>query len=467
MSRALHVPSSWIVALLGLLCGGGTPSAGGAEATLPVWSSPQEDQGTNILEKPLKMSMRLIPDEEVVTVLIEGWNTEGLLGSRGLVGWEHIQYESLDRVFRKVMDRSSSDDWILLGELQLAHPNPRAASRSKQSFAAALALTPGAGEQIKAAQERGQRRRAALLADVLRTQEQSNQARRIPGASGWWALPWPQATPRMRSESIARQRAEAEELLDENGLESFVLIDSDTFLMCTDLMPLEAATVVEDLESMFDDLGAPLELPTGGELFPTKMVLIVCATVEHYQTLETALFGSSSRSNALANCHAYGPRVSVLIHHDSNEQTFLARLARQVMIAALHLHGSPAPLPRWLSEGLADHVAAEIASDSMLDVQLRTRGLSYIRGGGDPLSILEQVDVPPEAQARWTDLEAPDRGVSRLVCSLMIEQNPSGFARWIRSVKSGAPWRKELEDRYGASLEQIAHITREWHRLND
>ena len=467
MSRAVPAPSSWIVALLGLLCGGWTSSAGGGEVTWPAWSSPQEARGTNILEKPLKMSIRMISDAEVVTFLIEAWNAEGLLGANGLVHWEHIQYESLDRVFRKVMDRSSSTDWILLGELQLAHPDPRGAPQSKQSFAAALTLTPGAGEHVEMARERGELRRAALLADRERLREQRNQARGTPGASGWWPLPWPPMTPQARSQSIARQRAEAEALVSQNGLESFVLVESETFLVSTDLKPLEAATLVEDLESMIVHLGAPLELPAEARLFPAKMVLIVCATVEHYRTLELAVCGSASSSSDRANCHAFGPRVTVLIHHDSNERTFLARLARQVLIAALHLHGSPAPLPRWLAEGLADHVAAEIAPESTLDVQLRARGLAYIRAGGDPLSILEQIEDPTTDQLRWSDLEAPDRGVARLVCSLLIEQNPRGFARWIRAVKSGAPWRDALEAEYGATLERVAYITRAWHRLND
>ena len=463
MSRALYAPSSWILALWGLLYGGWTPSAEGGEGTPRVCAILQEAGGANILEKPLKSSIRLRVGAEVVTVVIEGWNAEGLLESQGVLAWEHIQYDSLERVFRKVMDRDSSHDWILLGELQLAHPNSRGGLRSTHSFEAALALAPSAAAEVAAARERGQRRRAAFLAGVLRSQEEANQARRIPGRSGWWPLPWPAETPQTRSQSIARQKADTAHLLRQSGLDTFVLAESKTFLVFTDLAPLEAATLLEDLESMLARLSVPLGSPAAGALFPAKLVLIVCARSEDCATLETALFGNSSRAGSSAHCLAHGPRVTVLIHHDSGEQLFLARLARQLLIAALHLHGSPAPLPRWLSEGFADHLAAEVAPDSMLEVKLRTRGLEFIRAGGDPLSILEQTDDA----ARWTDLARADRGVSRLVCSLLIEQNPVGFARWIRSVKSGAPWHEALEVEYGATLEQVAHITREWHRLND
>jgi hypothetical protein len=458
--RFRHFPA--ILAPLALFLG--VHAVAGAYPTFSWLRGHPQDGITDILlEKPLKSSLRLISGGESVMVSIDYWNAEGLHGAHGVITWEQIQYDSQARVFHKLMDRTESDHWILLGELQLAHPEGRGNTDSTRSFEHALKLDSSASGRIQSARSRAAavlKQRDAAAAQALL---EVNQSTRSPGRPGWLATPW---KPLSFEESRAlrrEQQAMVEDCLSRSGLDSFHLLDADWLLIFSDLPALELAEVLEDLEKVRRLALSPFKQGPGEASFHGTLILILCDQADDFVRIEETCFGVSIDSNIDAACHASGSRILINLHHDGDHPQVLARLLSQVFVAAQHHHVSPAPLPRWAFEGLREYVTTRLQGDSPLDRTLRPIGHRFIRNGGDLQALLKrpfQAEEDPETALTY-------RAVAYLICSLMSEENPEGLSDWIRAVKSGESWEDSLQKRYGVDFDQIVHVTREWYLLND
>ncbi|MEE2681686.1 MAG: hypothetical protein VX641_04865 [Planctomycetota bacterium] len=462
MSNPLH---RRLVAILGLLgLSWGFPVTACMQAMVNAPGVENEDGIVDIrLERPLKSSLRLLATGELVTVSIDHWNAAGLHGSHGSIAWDRIQYESVKRVFPKLMDRNEPEHWILLGTLQLSHPQSSARSEGERSFEEALKRDSSLARRITAARLEASRvveRRDAAMKEALR---EVNEATRAPGGADWLPIPWESLS---FSESRARfrtHRTTVLECLRESGLESFFEHDAGWLMIFTDLPALELAEVLEDLERLRVLAASPFRLEPDQAPFRGKMILILCDRREDFERLEQRCFDSPVGPTIDATCHATGPSILINLHHAGVHSTVLAQLLGQLSIAAQHHHVSPAPLPRWAFEGVRDHVISRLEDRSALDRSLRLRGNQFIRGGGDLGSILARSLLDAEDP----EVDPHFRALAYLTCSLMIRENPEAFAEWIRAVKSGADWRVALTDCYGADWEQILHVTREWHLLND
>lgn len=451
-----------ILALLGLSWG--ILASTQVEATSSrVGEHLQDGISDFVLERPLKTSVRLLSSDEVFTVSIDHWNAQGLHGSRGTIAWEQIQYESLKRVFHKLMDRNDPEQWILLGTLQLSHPQGPFETEAERSFQEAMKRSPSSASRIRSARLRAadvveQRRIAAE-----RAVRAVNQATRPPGGPGWLPIPWESLSFSESRERFRTHEATVRDCLRRAGLDAFHDHDAGWLMVFTDLPPLALAEVLEDLELVRDRALSPFRFEPEEAPFQEKLILVICDRRADFERIEERCFAAPVGPEVEAICHASGASILINVHHGGAHPTVLTRLLSQLFIAAQHHHVSPAPLPRWAFEGLRDQVTAGLGDPSPLDRRLRPLGHRYIRDGGD-LSVL----------LNRTGSDEPDplvdptfRAVAYLTCSLMMRENPEGFANWIRAVKSGESWRDALSSHYGVDFDQILHVTREWYLLND
>ena len=462
MQRSQPSRIATILALLGLLWGV-HPTAEAGTASRGLEHESQEEIGDILLEKPLKASLRMRSSDEVVTVSIDHWDAEGLHGAHGVIAWEQIQYESQQRVFHKLMDRTAPNHWILLGELQLAHSEGLGKPEAARSFELALKLDPSAAERIESARKRAVaqiQERAAAAAQALR---ERNQAVRAPGGPGWQSAPWKPLSFEQARAQLRVQRSMVEDCLLQNGLDAFHVHDAGWLLIFTDLPALELAEVLEDLDTVRRLALSPFAKQSKEASFRGKVILILCDEADDSARIEESCFDSSVGSEADASCHAMGPSIFINLHHDGDHPRVLARLLGQLFVAAQHHHVSPAPLPRWAFEGLRDHVITRLEENAPLDQMLRPLAHQYIRDGGDLHMLLNRASVDEAGP----EVERVFRAVAYLTCSLMMRENPEGFSNWIHAVKSGASWKDALTQWYGVDFDQILHVTREWYLLND
>ncbi len=421
-------------------------------------ASAQEGEGP--LE--IRIAIRLIDDGRVTQVVVNKWDRIGIHGDFGTHPWGTLEYFSLKRTFQKLMDRSSGAAWMMLGELQLERDDPRGDKDSEASFTQALRRDPSLEHEIQAARQRG------LEADRLREEAAriaaaENLRERLPDGVKRTARPWPVLDDADQAEAVAEMKRDSHALLDAAGFENARPVETEYFLVYSALSPRETASLVRQLDDMYQTVTELLGIPDGLNLFWGKASIFICSTSDQFRLIEAQAFKNMVAPGVIGLCHQRGPRVFVNTFRAEDDLQFASTLVHETVHGIMHRFISPSRLPTWADEGFAEYVAGRSFRGSPVDSNRRPQGLHFIRNGGDLSSIIEM----SYEDGSWPGDHAVGYAVGYLLCTTMIEENSQGFADWVRAVKAGKDWRQALEDQYGASVDRLVEYVRRRHLTND
>lgn len=410
----------------------------------------------------IRIAIRLLDDGGVSQVLVEKWDSVGIHGSFGTHDWNALEYLSLKRTFQKFMDRASGADWLALGELQLQRDDPRGDKDSEASFVQALRRDPSLEAAIDAARSR------ALEVDRLREEAARIEAARklregLPDGVTATARPWPILDDAQQAEAVAVMRKESQALLEEAGFENAQPVETRYFLVYSALAPRQTASLVRQLDAMYGKVAELLGIPNGLNLFWGKASIFICRTSDEFRLIEAQAFKNMVAPGVIGLCHQRGPKVFVNTFRAEDDLQFASTLVHETVHGIMHRFISPVRLPTWADEGFAEYVAGRSFQGSPVDSNRRPQGLHYIRNNGDVSAVVEM----SYEDGSWPGEQAVGYAVGYLLCTMMITENPSGFADWVRAVKAGKDWKQALEDEYGVSAERLVAFVQRWHLTND
>jgi hypothetical protein len=428
--------------------------------------SPPEDPPSRVVEPAVKIAFRLEGAPGMVRGTIELWDANGLQGSFGAHSWDELDLSSLRRVFQRLMDRRNAVDWVLFGELQLRRDDKAALRSAETAFLRAGNLGSDTENIVEAARARvKEHKRARAEADRQRATEQLREG--LPEGVTWTAAPWPHLTDLEQAAAVATMREETEQLLERAGFPDARPIETEYFLIYSDLPDAETRELVRYLDRMYLDVAELLGLPgTAGKplnLFWGKASIIICADQDQFRLIEAQAFNQMTPKGVLGLCHCMGPRVFVNTFLDPDDLKFSSVLVHETVHGIMHRFITPARLPTWAFEGFAEVVANATVRNSPVDKSRRTQGLHYIRNAGR----IDEVMAMNYEDGTWPGENAVGYAVGYLLCDLMLDQNPQGFADWIKAVKAGKNWREAMAAHYGASAEKVAAYAANWYRTND
>ena len=215
------------------------------------------------LPEPLKVRFQLA-DGVRISGEMTAWDADGFDGSFGRRKWSELSTDDLWKVYQRVMDQQSAEQWVDLGGvlLNLGHRERKAAELAERAFARALRLDEAASTRIDQVREQ------ARLAERQRrqNQQQAEQARlktTSPEADPWPADPWPVLSDAEHNAAVLAMRADAQERMQRIGV-ALVPVESEHFLIFTDLPRTEAAHWAVKLEKACEAFGlvmAPAQPP--------------------------------------------------------------------------------------------------------------------------------------------------------------------------------------------------------------
>lgn len=432
-----------------------------------LWAqSPPDDPSTRAVEPPVKIAFRLEGGSTMVRGTIDSWGKNGLQGSFGAHSWDELDLSSLRRVFQRLMDRRDAVDWVLFGELQLRRDDEAADRSAETAFLRAGNLGSGTEGLIEAARARvKEHERARAEADRQRATEQLREG--LPEGVTWTAAPWPHLTDLEQAAAVATMEEQTEALLKRAGFPDATPVETEYFLVYSDLPDAETRGLVRYLDRMYLDVAQLLGLPgTSGKtlnLFWGKASIIICADEDQFRLIEAQAFNQMTPRGVLGLCHCMGPRVFVNTFRDPDDQKFSSVLVHETVHGIMHRFITPARLPTWANEGFAEIVANATVRNSTVDQTRRPQGLDYIRNAGR----IDQVMAMNYEDGTWPGENAVGYAVGYLLCDLMLDRNRQGFADWIKAVKAGKDWREAMAAHYGASAEKVADYAADWYRTND
>lgn len=431
-----------------------------------LWAQEPDPGPKRPVDPPVKIAFRLEGERSMVRGTIDSWDRNAVFGSFGSHAWDELDLSSLRRIYQRLMDRRSAEDWILLGELQLRREDEAADRNAETAFQRAAKLSEGTDSLIEAARERVRElERLRAEADRLRAAEQLREG--LPEGVAWTAAPWPPLTDAEQAEAIETMRSASEALLERAGFPDARPVESEYFLVYSDLAPAETRQLVRYLDSMYVDLAKLLGLPeTDGRplnLFWGKAAIFICADNDQFRLIEAQAFNQMTPPGVLGLCHCIGPRVFVNTYRDPDDLQFASVLVHETVHGIMHRFITPARLPTWANEGFAEVMAHATVRNSPVDGNRRPQALRYIREGRSIGRIMDMSYL----DGTWPGENAVGYAVGYVLCDLMLERNADGFADWVRAVKAGKDWRQAMIDHYGASAERLADYAAGWFRNND
>lgn len=225
--------------------------------------------------------------------------------------------------------------------------------------------------------------------------------------------------------------------------------ETDHFIIATDMTERDLMRWSQTLEEMYATMLDTLELPEGKNLFAGKAMVFLFGSREAFLKFEQVGMGvNANRAGGL--CHYRGENVILSFYRWGSDADFQSVLVHESVHGVLYRYRTPASLPTWANEGLADYIAGRLTPDSNEPRQHWTHVRAAIAGGLDPKEIMEQ----SYANGRWyTDDSYP---TSHMLVRFLIKYKPREFKQWIDLIKAGKPWEDAMGEAFGIDADMLA-----------
>lgn len=423
------------------------------------------------LKEPLKVRFQLT-DGVRVSGEMTTWDKDGFDGSFGRRLWTQIKADDVWTLHQRVMDQRSIDQWVNLGRvlLLMVHTEKKADELAENAFRRAMKLDASAATAIQQARDE-----AALAERKRRDSEKAASAAKLttisPEGDPWPADPWPVLSEAEQKNAVLSMRADAERILEQAGM-GLVPVETEHFLLYTDLPRTDAAKWIMQLEKTFEALQRLFQIPDSngqkGDFRSFrgcwgKVVVLVFGEQDRFRLVEAESFKHLVPQAAVGVCHPQGPKTFINMHHQVDDAMFEWSLIRETVHAYMHRYRTPRRLPAWANEGLGEFVAALMVDDPALVKQRRKNGLEFIRGGGNINAVLDLT----YAEQTWPGPQGIGFPVGALLTELMLQEKPKRYIEWVNAVKDGKDWQEALQKEFGTPRAALVETFIQYFKVND
>jgi len=335
--------------------------------------------------------------------------------------WDSIPAANVDRYWRYLEEPDGDPAKLFeLGALLARHPQGK--TLSEKAFASALELDAGLADKIEAARSDADASpRHVGQADPARWGPQSDQAMQ-------------DATNQIIDFC---KRAQESLQLELN------LYQSDRFIILTDADEDEVRSVTQKLVEGYRASAELLGEDPDANAFMGKCLVVLLKKRVDYMRFQQQMHDTDARGTG-GLCHGFGDgQTHVALYSRGNPRQTSHIAVHELVHAFLHRYQAPHPLPDWVDEGLAEHLAHQIEPAPGSNPMLKTRLLLEGKKG------LGEGFYDGEKLASW------QYDTAGALTGFLIERSRLAYPKMIRSLKQGDDTRKALETVYRMSPELL------------
>ncbi|MGB0769084.1 MAG: hypothetical protein ACPGYV_15430, partial [Phycisphaeraceae bacterium] len=214
------------------------------------------------------------------------------------------------------------------------------------------------------------------------------------------------------------------------------LYESERFVLLTDIEAEGVAALAPKLAKAYRAIAETLGDDPDGNIFLGKCLVVLFDQRVDYIRFQQQMHDTDARGTG-GLCHGFGDgHVRVAAYQRANPRQTNHILAHELVHAYLHRYHAPTPLPDWVDEGLAEHLAHAIEPPPGQNLYLKTRLLLEDKQGlGDGF-------FDGKRLASW------QYDVAGALTGYLIERSDRVYPKWIRSIKTGTPAEQALEAHY-------------------
>lgn len=397
-----------------------------------------------VVDPPLESS---IPMRAGVYLKIHiiGYDEEGVMVVRGKdsrhkVRWNEIQTRGIFALHERFLRKGTGEQWLQAGRILLTLPD--GATYADRAFARAVRIDPSLKPDVDAARNGG-------TADPVSTTRSpatpSPVAATAPSSRPTTTSSWGKQTDEEMAARVKTLKLEGARLqrLTTARLE---LYETQYFLFYSNLPRSEAQKWSGVLDRMYTRLVEMFDLPAGENIWYGKAMITVFLSRDDYLKFEKAAYRSDRAEKHAGYCHQWEDgRVHIVFYRAPSDLDFARLLVHEATHGFVHRYRSPARLPTWAGEGLAEVLAFELVPHAGLKQSADAHAKSELRRP-KPLEKLFGDDG---------HIDGFQYPIARTLCEFMIRQNQRGYVSFINGIKDGMRWQDALQREYGVSMDRL------------
>lgn len=421
-----------------------------------------------VLEKPVQIST-VKADRRPLDGKLVAYDEEGFELIRGRdrtvkVKWSELAAPGVYNVRSAIVGpKGSGEQWIEVGRILLGVDGGE--PFAERAFVKAVKLNPTlrrladearlerAEQKAPAAEAPADPRAAATTPDTNDAPVAGGpQMIGKPGTSAWPAL-----TEQQRAKEVSALTTFAEAAAKKLG-SALALYETKYFLFYSDLPPQDARNWAGLLDRMYARLaelfGVAREPNPGtgraaarGEyanVWDGKALVFVFQDPDDYRRFQRIVHNTDAGSSA-GMCHCFGDgRVHIAVHRQADPLTFAHVLVHESVHGFIHRFRSPAVVPSWANEGLAEVIASELVPRPGRPKERQLMARQFLQTRGALGGMLDARHI-----------ESWQYPVAETLCSYMIQQDRRRYVDFIIGIKEGLTWEASLEQRYQAPRDRL------------
>jgi hypothetical protein len=227
---------------------------------------------------------------------------------------------------------------------------------------------------------------------------------------------------------------------------NLALSETKYFLFYSDLPAQEAKNWSGLLDRMYAKLAQMFAIDKGVNIWRGKALVFVFSSASDYRRFQTLMHDTDSGSSD-GMCHTFGDgMVHIAFYRQPKELDFAHVLVHESVHGFIHRYKTPARVPSWANEGLAEWIATQLLIDKRPNrpKEVRYNAQQWLREMGGVGAFFETQHI-----------EGWQYPVAEMLTTFMIEQSKKGYVDFINGIKDGQEWDEALRSRFKAPRERL------------
>jgi hypothetical protein len=258
--------------------------------------------------------------------------------------------------------------------------------------------------------------------------------------------PWPALTSEQHAAEVEELKAFVQQVC--GAFPALELVETHEFLVATDILPEQVAPFVASLDSMHDFLCALYGIPQGEPVWKGKCLVFAFAREDDFVAFE-GRFMQTQPQGVHGLCHQRSDgRVVMACYRGNDPAAFAHTLVHETSHGFNHRWLSPARMPSWLNEGLAEWVGSQVVPGSGQIPLKEAQAFEAMRAGGR----VGENFFDEQRESRIAPLQY---GVASSLVRFLVSRDRRRFAQFVQMIKEGSSAEDALAETYRATLDEL------------
>ncbi len=232
-------------------------------------------------------------------------------------------------------------------------------------------------------------------------------------------------------------------------------IETEHFLLFSDLPDHQAQGAADLLERMYDRLLEMFNLPENTRIYAGKCPVLLFVNEADFVDYHQQTRGFDASSAAGLCSYFTDGRCMISAEFSADDELWtLHVLVHENVHGFLHRYRSRVHIPNWINEGLAEYIAHQLVGHQ----EVMNRRTAIAR-----MHIEQGTPIDPMFNAR--NIEGWQYGLAFALTDFMVQGNRAAYIDFIHAIKNGTDWPQAMQQTFGFNHQQLLNAYLDEYRI--